>query len=450
MAYTLIFFILALVLLITVHEFGHFIVARLCGVKVLRFSFGFGMVLARWYDKKGTEFAISLLPLGGYVKMLDESEGDVPPEERHLAFNNKPVLARIAIVLAGPLFNFIFAFFCLWLVLVIGVHSLAPIVDGVKPGSVAAKAGLHSKEEIIALGEMPVKSWRDFQYAMLPLVGTDENVGIQLKSLITGQTRKTFLPLADWHVDAKKPDLLAGLGIIPFLPVVPPTIGEVFQDSPAQRSGLMAGDKIKAADGQLVTEWLSLVEMIQVKPGKPMSLSIMRNGQPQSIVIKVGSKLTDGKNQGFIGASVKEVSWPKGWLRLQRQAPIQAVGTALKQTTELTGATFALLGRFATGKLALKAISGPVGIAQGAGQSARNGIVYYLFFLALVSISLGALNILPIPMLDGGHLLYYFIEIIIRRPLSDGVKSAGMYVGLVLLVALMLLALSNDISRLVG
>ncbi|CDZ76774.1 Regulator of sigma E protease [Legionella massiliensis] len=448
MVSTLFYFFLALLLLINIHEFGHFIVARLCGVKVLRFSFGFGKVLARWYDKRGTEYAWSLLPLGGYVKMLDEAEGEVPVNERHLAFNNKSVWARIAIIVAGPFFNFIFAFVALWLVLVIGIQSLAPMIDDVKPGSIAAKAGLQAKEEILALDNKPINSWRDFQFALMPLLGSQAEIPISVKSLDNTQRKNLVLPLANWELDSKKPDPLGSLGIVPFIPKIPPVIGEVVADTPAQSAGLKQGDIIKQLNGKPLDDWLDLVEFVRLHPNEQLSLLLNRQGQDETVSLHIGSKGDKGQNEGFLGLRSQAVNWPKQWLRLERQGPIDAMGTAFRQTVELTGATFSLIGRFATGKLAMQSISGPVGIAQGAGESARSGLTYYLSFLALVSISLGVLNLLPIPMLDGGHLLYCIIELIRGQPLTDGVKSIGIYMGLIFLVGLMLLALSNDISRL--
>lgn len=445
---TLLYFLLALLLLVTVHEYGHFQVARWCGVKVLRFSFGFGKILARWHDKRGTEYAWSLFPLGGYVKMLDESEGDVAENERHLAFNNQSVWKRIAIVLAGPAFNFIFAFFALWLVLVIGMQSLAPMIDSVKPDSIAAKAGLTSKEEIIELNHMKINSWRDFQYAMMPLVGSNETVHLIVKSLVDGTMRDVTLPLSEWKLDDKKPDPLKSLGIEPFIPSLPPIVGEVIADSPAAKAGLHTEDEILSVDGKSFDDWLFLVDYVQAHPDTVLTLQIKRKGIVQNLSVHTGSHDHKGKNEGFLGVRSQKVKWPEHWLRLERQGPVAALGTALTQTVQLTGTTFVLMGRLVTGKLGLNSISGPVGIAQGAGDSGRGGLASYLFFLALVSISLGALNLLPIPMLDGGHLLYYVLELISGKPVSDGLKSMGAYVGLVLLFALMFIALTNDIARL--
>lgn len=445
---TLLYFLLALLLLVTVHEFGHFQVARWCGVKVLRFSFGFGLVLARWRDKRGTEYAWSLFPFGGYVKMLDESEEDVPENERHLAFNNQSVWKRIAIVLAGPLFNFIFAFIALWLVLVIGMQSLAPMIDSVKPNSIAANAGLTAHEEIVALNDTKINSWRDFQYALMPLVGSKETVHLTVKSLLDGHQSVIALPLVNWQLDDKKPDPLKSLGIEPFIPSIPPIVGEVVPDSPAAKGGLQTKDELLSVDGKPFSDWLFIVDYVQARPNQQITLQIKRHGTVQTLSFHTGSQQTKGQSEGFLGVRSQKVNWPEHWLRMEREHPVNALGTAFKQTVALTGTTFTLMGRLVTGKLGLNSISGPVGIAQGAGDSGRSGLASYLFFLALVSISLGALNLLPIPMLDGGHLLYYVLEIITRKPVSDGLKSAGAYVGLLLLVALMFIALTNDISRL--
>lgn len=450
MLLTMVYFIIALLLLVIVHEYGHFIVARLCGVKVIRFSFGFGKVLARWKDKRGTEFVWSLFPLGGYVKMLDESEDDVPEDQRHLAFNNKSLLARVAIVIAGPLFNLLFAFVALWLVLVLGIYSLAPMVDGVTPGSPAAQAGLQASEEIVSFNDKPIRSWRDFQYAMMSWVGSDEPVTLVVKSMSSGKQKTLTLSLSNWTLDSKKPDVLNSLGIRPFIPTIPPVVGDVVVDSPAMMAGLQINDRIEQLNGKALDDWLGLVDYVRSHPDTRLTLTISREGQRKTFSLTTGNKQQDGQKLGYLGLLSKKADWPKQWLRYEHENPVRALGTAFVQTISLTGATFSVLGRFVTGKLALGNISGPVGIAQGAGDSGRGGLASYLSFLALISISLGVLNLLPIPMLDGGHLLFYFIEFIRRKPLSDMAKSVGLYFGLVFLVALMVLALSNDLSRLAG
>lgn len=444
-------FIVAVLLLVLVHEYGHFLVARWCGVKVLRFSFGFGKILARWHDKRGTEYTWSLIPLGGYIKMLDESEGEVPEDERHMAFNNKSIWARIAIVLGGPAFNILFAFVALWLVLVIGIQSLAPIIDGVKPGSIAAEAGLKEKLEILSVNGKKINGLRDVEYALALLTGTQDPVEMTVKSIGTNRQTTHVLSLTNWQIDPKKPDVLDSLGLVPFLPTIPPIVGEVFPESPAQVAGIQIGDVVKSIDGQPINNWLALVDFVKVHPDKQVLLRINRDGKPLKFNVRIKSVMTDGRAQGQLGLRSQDPALLfSKWFRTYREAPFPALGSAFMQTMDLTGATFALTGRLLTGKLSLNNISGPIGIAQGAGNSGRGGISYYLFFLAVVSISLGVLNILPIPMLDGGHLLYYLFEIILRRPLSERTKLVGTYMGIGLLVMLTVVAVRNDIIRLAG
>lgn len=448
MLLTIAYFIIALLLLVIVHEYGHFIVARWCGVKVLRFSFGFGKVLARCHDKRGTEYVWSLFPLGGYVKMLDEEEGEVPAHEKPLAFNNQSIGARVAIVVAGPFFNFLFAFFSLWLVCVIGVYSLAPMIASVKPGAPAAQAGLHANEEILSINEKSITSWRDFQYAIMRYIGSKDSLTLVVKSLETNQQRSVTLPLSAWHLDAKNPDPLVSLGIVPFIPTVVPIVGEVLDDSPAKLAGIEMNDKILRMNDKPCNDWLDLVDYVRQHPGKELSLVLLRKGQEKTISIVIGQQKKGNKLEGYLGLRSQKVDWPPQWLRFQHFGPVTAISKAFNQTVELTGATFALIGRFITGQLALKNISGPVGIAQGAGDSGRSGLAAYLSFLAIISISLGVLNLLPIPMLDGGHLLFYLIEFIKGKPVSELSKNIGLYAGLLFLIALTILAFSNDLSRL--
>lgn len=447
---TLFYFIIALFLLITIHEFGHFLVARMCGVKVLRFSFGFGKVLASWRDQHGTEFSWSLIPLGGYVKMLDEAEGDVPENERSLAFNRQPVWARIAIILAGPCFNFFFAWLALWFVWMIGIQSLAPIIASVAPGSLAQTAGLMPDEEIIALGKHPVESWRDFQSALMPRLGSDQNIPITVRSLSSDQTKTVLLSMQGWRYNAKDSDLIASLGLTPFIPTIVPVAGKLIAGSPAQTAGLKRGDLIQAVDGQPISDWLSLVEYVKLRPNQTVVLAVRRDGREKEIKIQVGSVIAKGKPQGFLGVFSQKPDWPSRWFRTHQKDPLEAFGAALNQTIHLTGSTFVLIGRLLTGNVSLQSLSGPIGIAQGAGESAQSGLAYYLSFLAMISISLGVLNLLPIPILDGGHLLYCLIEAALRRPVPEVAKSVSIYLGLAILVSLMVVAFTNDLSRLSG
>lgn len=447
---TLFYFILALFLLVTVHEYGHFLVARYCGVKVLRFSFGFGKVLASWYDKKGTEYAWSLIPLGGYVKMLDEREGHLIQNDRSLAFDNQSVQARMAIVLAGPFFNLLFAFIALWLVLVIGMTSLAPMIGDITPASIAAQAGLTPQHEILSLDGKKTSSWRDVQYALMPLIGTHGNVEITVKPLKGGKIETRHLPLAQWTVEKNNPDILGSLGITPFVPSIPPIIGEVVSGTPAALAGLQTGDLVQSMNGTPISDWLVLVDFVKLHPNAPLELVVNRQGQQKIFVITLSSMMNNSRAEGLLGVRSQRLEWPTNWLRTQREGPMQALHTAFHQTIKLTGTTFLLIGRLAMGQLPLKNLSGPLAIAQGARESSRSGASQYLSFLALISISLGVLNLLPIPMLDGGQFLFFLIEFVTRRPIPQRLKSIGVSVGILLMISMMLIALSNDVSRLIG
>lgn len=446
MLYSFFYFILALIILITIHEFGHFIVARMCGVKVLRFSFGFGKVLFSVKDKLGTEYAWSLFPLGGYVKMLDESEGYVPPKERHLAFNRKSVFKRIAIVIAGPLFNFIFAFVALWLVLVIGIKSIAPIIAEVHPESMGQKIGLEKGQEIVAFDNKKIRSWRDFQFAIVPVMGKTDFATMVVKTK-DNQFKTISIPLFDWEIDSKKPDILKTLGITPFIPLIPPVVGEVVINSPAEKAGLKKGDVIISLNNKPTNDWIEFAKFIKEHPNTKINLKIARNSIYEPITVYTNSVREHGKDVGVIGVKSEKIELPKNWVRIQKENPLSALGVAFNQTITLTKATFILMGRLVIGKLPMASVSGPIGIAQGAGGSARGGLSYYLAFLALVSISLGVLNLLPIPVLDGGHLLYYVIEVVTGKPLSERMQIIGTYIGLFLLAMVMSLAISNDLIR---
>lgn len=447
---TLFYFLIALLLLVTIHEFGHFIVARLCGVKVLRFSFGFGKVLASWHDRRGTEFAWSLLPLGGYVKMLDESEGEVKEEERHLAFNNQSLGSRALIVLAGPVFNFLFAFAALWIVLVIGTQSFAPIIQKAKPGSAFAKAGLVGRQEIVSINGTKVANWRDVQYAIMPLVGTTDPMTITVKSVTNAAISSVNLPSIDWQLDAKQPDILDNLGIIPFVPTLPMIVGDVMAESPAFSAGIHQGDLIRSVNNHRMKDWLSLVDFVKHHPNQRVVMTIIRQGQQKNITVLIGAKNVNGHLEGSLGVRSQRLDWPKQWIRTQREPVLHAMFVASSQTMRLIGDTFVFIGHMLQAKVSTHNLSGPVGIAQAAGESARHGLTEYLYFLALLSISLGVLNLLPIPALDGGYLLYYLIEFVVRRPLSEKIKSTGAFFGFFCMIALMIVALSNDINRLLN
>ncbi len=447
--YSTLYFLLALTILIAVHEWGHFIVARMVGVKVLRFAIGFGKTIFSYKGKKGTEYVLGMVPLGGYIKMLDEDEAEVDSADLDQAFNRKPIWARMAIVIAGPALNFIFAVFALWLMFIIGIKSLAPIVGEVTPSSISQKANIQKQDEIIFVGDKAVRSWREFQIAMMTKMGDKEKLPITVKNTKTGSINKLNLDLKNWHLDPKKPDVLQSLGIKAYIPYLKPIIGSVVKDKPAAKAGMKSGDLIQKINNIKIKHWYQLLQIVQASGNKPILMEVLRNGKNIKLSLIPELKLYNNKDVGFIGASVKQQFIVANWLRNQKYSITTSLAMALSETKNLTVTSFQMIGKFISGKVSLRNIGGPIGIAQGAGQSAKIGLAYYLSFLALISISLGVINILPVPMLDGGHLLFFMVEAIIGRPLSKPIREQLMVVGIVLLLSLMVLAMFNDISRLI-
>lgn len=450
MLYTGTYFLIALLVLILVHEFGHFLLARICGVKVLRFSFGFGRALKTWRDKSDTEYVWSLLPFGGYVKLLDENECEVDIRERHLAFNNKPLLVKMAVVLAGPLFNFLLACILLWVIAIIGVKSIAPIIDEVRIGSIAEKIGFKSGSEIVEIDGRKISSWYAFQHVLIPILGSEKDSLITIKKLDNGHLEKLRFPLVDLQLNDNYTDILDNLGIKPFIPKIPPVVGNVLPDSAAARAGLLKDDLILALDNKLVDNWLDIVKFVKHNPDKNIVLLVNREGEKKEIHIYSGHVVKNGRLEGFLGVQSKKIETPVGFLRLDSLSPLDALQTSVIDTYFLVKGTLIAIGKMLNGKSSIHNLSGPVGIAKSAGDSARSGLVAYLYFIAVLSISLGVLNLLPIPMLDGGHLLFYIIEGLIGRSLSNKFKIKGAYLGMLLLIVLTVVALTNDLTKMMG
>lgn len=443
------FLVVAIGILVTVHEFGHYWVARRCGVRVLRFSVGFGSPLLKWLGKDGTEYVVAAIPLGGYVKMLDEREGNVPPEQVQFAFNRQSVASRIAIVIAGPAFNFMFAVFAFWLMYLIGIAALKPVVGEVAPGSIAARAGLQSGERILRIDDEAVSSWEDVAYALVERVGETGELTLETEPQAGGSSRRYALALDGWVLEGKEPNPLESIGIKPFLPVLPAVIGAVQAEGPGQQAGLQAGDKVLRVDGQPIKDWADLVKHITVSVDKPLRFELERAGQAQ--ILTVTPRLKDGASaprSGYLGIG-PEV--PADLLELQHTVqfgPVDAFGRGVSKTWDISVLSVKMLGKLFTGALSIESLSGPISIARGAGASASGGIEYFLSFLALISINLGIINLLPVPMLDGGHLMYYLIESVRGRPLSERVQEFGLRIGMSLVLGLMLVAVYNDLARL--
>lgn len=449
---TLLAFIVALGLLIVFHEYGHYQVARWCDVKVLRFSVGFGKpFFVKRLGKDQTEWALSAFPLGGYVKMLDEREGEVAPEERHRAFNRKSVWQRSAIVAAGPVANFLLAILFYWLLFMMGVSGMKPVMGKITPSTPAAFAGFREGDMITRINQEQITTWQDARWILLSHA-VDKLPDITVETV--GQNREITLHTLDLSgtgPDDLNEDFLKRIGLNIYQPAMPPVIGKVVPDSAASRAGLLPDDGILSVNSKNIADWEDLVQQIRSHPGETLSLMVRRGEATLalSVMTEVANEKT-GKT-GKIGIGPKadqaafeellvEVSYPAG----------KALTQAARKTWETSVFTLQMLWKMIAGDVSWKNISGPITIADYAGQSAKMGTAAYIGFLALISISLGVMNLLPVPVLDGGHLMYYLVEIIKGSPLSDKAMETGQQAGMTILFVLMAFALYNDINRFVS
>lgn len=441
-------FIIVLGILITVHEFGHFWVARRCGIYVERFSIGFGKAIWRKTDKHGTEFVIAWIPLGGYVKMLDERVAEVAPERRHLAFNNKTVGQRAAVVAAGPIANFLLAIVAYWIVFMIGVPALKPIIADIRPNSIAEQAKLTPGMELKSVAGIETPDQNAVRLALVSKIGAKE-VSFVVSDPNSLSESENILNLQQWSFDPEKQDPILSLGIMPVGARLDSKIIEVTEGSASEKAGLQAGDRIVKVDGQPIDTWHPFTYFVRQSPNKALELLVERNGS--SLILNVtptAVALKDGTEVGQVGAQLQILPPDEQYLIMQQYSPFSALYEASDKTWQLMGLTVKMIGKLVVGDVKLTNLSGPVSIAKGAGMSADSGFIYYLMFMALISVNLGIINLFPLPVLDGGHLLFLVIEKIKGGPVSERVQDFCYRIGIMALMLLMGLALFNDFSRL--
>lgn len=437
--------IVTLGVLVTFHEFGHFWVARRFGVKVLRFSVGFGKAIKSWYGKDGTEYCVAWIPLGGYVKMLDAREGDVPPADRPREFTGKPIWQRILIVLAGPGFNLIFAVAAFWAMLVIGKPDFQPLVGDVS--HLAAQAGIQRGDRVLSVDGQPISNWTDLGLALANAGQARQPTPLKVRTPAgVVQTHVLHFDKLPRHPGDQA--IVEQTGMMPLQRSLPPVIGKIVPDSAAHAAGLQPGDRIVSIDGTPIGDWSQLTETTRKDAGPDHRLALTLERNSRRITTTVQPRLTaepDGSKAWAIGIYAKVVT--AQYDTVMRRGPLEAVPAAFGQLWNLTATTVKMLGHMLTGSASLSNLSGPITIAQYAQTSAEMGPAWFLYFLGIISLSLGIMNLLPIPVLDGGHLLYYLIELVKGSPLSEGAMVAGQYMGMALLVMLMGLAFYNDILR---
>ena len=443
-ARNILFFVIALGILVAVHEWGHYYVAKLCKVKILKFSIGFGKPLYRRVTSSGMEFVIAMIPLGGYVRMLDGRVDDVTPEQESVAFNFQPVWQRFAIVAAGPIVNFIFAIFAFAAIGMIGQQSAKPIVGEITENTYAAASGLSTGDQILAVGRHDTRDWRDVTIELSTFSG-ETNIPLTVKQN-NGVTNTINLPINGWKIDPDQSDLFTALGFAPFRPALTTSLGFVEEDSPADRAGLMQNDNIEKIDGSSMENWSQIVGFIEQRPNQTALVEVVRDERPLVLEVTFGQK-PQNPEQGYLGVIPFQEAWPKEYVQNIQLGFFAAVVDGTEQTWRLMGVTLEMLGKLLTGDVSVKNLSGPISIAQGAGVSASIGIVAFLSFLALISVNLGIINLLPLPILDGGHLVYFTIEWITGKPVSEAVQEVGFKIGGLLLFAVMATAIVNDVLR---
>ncbi|TVS16095.1 MAG: RIP metalloprotease RseP [Gammaproteobacteria bacterium] len=434
---TILALIVTIGILVTVHEYGHLLVARWCNVRVLKFSVGMGPSIWSRRAKSGIEYSIAALPIGGYVRMLDEREGGVTPEERQYAFNAKTPWQRIAIALGGPVANLLLAIAVYWLISVTGASGFAPVIGDVPADSPLGRAGVPANVEIVELDGQPTPTWQALNMRLVRRLGDSGEIELVTRRPGSDRSERHVVTVERWLTGMDDPNLITELGLRPF----PAVLGEVVADGAAERADLRAGDRILAVNGVAVDGWREWVERVQLAPGEALDLEVDRAGRTLAVTLTPEPRtLDDGREIGFVGTGPI--------YRMSRFGVIEALPRAVGQTWETTVLTLEILRKMVTGLVSTRNLSGPITIAKVAGDSAQSGLETFLAFLALLSVSLAVLNLLPIPVLDGGHILYCVVELIKGSPVSERVQQVGAQIGIVLVAGLMLLAVYNDIARL--
>jgi regulator of sigma E protease len=441
-------FVVVIGILIAFHEYGHYKVARLCGVRVIRFSIGFGRPIFRWRNRDDVEFVVAMIPLGGYVRMLDSRNDPVDPDELKHEFNQQSVWARFAIVAAGPIANFIVAVFAWWLMFAIGFQALAPEVGNVMPGSPAEVAGFESGTRIQTVDGHKVHSWRDVQMAMADRLGETGVIDFQVTMPGSDVRRHLVITIEDWLRGASLPDMATDLGMMPILPDVPAQAGRILEGSPSDMAGFEPGDELLRVDGIAVRDWYDWVAIVREAPGQVLQVELSRHGDPLTLALQPGVRVNAGQKTGYVGMAPASGEWPERAFVEIREGVFGSIPAAMRQTWDMSVMTLDSLGKMLTGRLSLDNLGGPITIARAAGASAEAGFASFLNFMALLSVSLGVLNLLPVPVLDGGHLVFYLAEILRGKPVSEAVQAFSLRIGMGIMLALMGFALLNDVVRL--
>lgn len=448
MIQTILSIAVALGVLITFHEFGHYYIARRCGVKVLRFSVGFGKPIYTYVNKQGTEFTLAMIPLGGYVRMLDEREGDVADNEKHLAFNQKSVSQRFLIVAAGPLANFILAIFFYFCVALMGIQSLSPVVGSVVEGSPVSSLKIGPGNELVKLNEQNVRSWEEINLVLASLVGQSGSISIEYLGVDSNRTYVEEVAISEWLKGGEISNLIASFGLLPRRPVIPATIDKVIENGAGDRAGILKGDEIISADAKSIENWLDFVNVVQMSPNIDIQLDLIRQDEVKSLTLTPSAKETEQGLVGYVGLGVKPVELGDDWYKTIEYSPWSAMVYGVQQTWKMIKLTVLSVIKMVKGLISIDNLSGPITIAKVASSSADSGVQSFLTFLAYLSVSLGVLNLLPIPMLDGGHLLFFSVEAIRRKPVSERIQMFAYKIGASLLFTLMAVAVFNDIARL--